>query len=179
MPDSLNSLLLGFSFSQPLDYLPKNLKHIDLIIATRFKLPLDYLPLSLYSLILHGRFLQPLDHLPPSLKILQLGEEEPFHFMGKSYPHSLDNLPSSLQNFSLFYDFSYPTLHLPSSLQSFSCLFYGPLSITFPDSLRIFKFKWGNPEVTKFLLPLVQSLPPNITLKVMKNSLFGNDLYGQ
>jgi hypothetical protein len=95
LPEEITHLQLGRRFNQPIMNLPRSLKH--LVIASNeisycdFNQSLDYLPDGLESLTikLNQGFRLPIDNLPRGLKHL--------HFICKNFIQPINNLPEGLQ----------------------------------------------------------------------------------
>jgi len=106
LPQSLQSLTLGWNFNQPIDHLPQSLQ--SLTLECNFNEPVDNLPQSLQSLTLGHNFDQPIDNLPQSLQSLTLGH---------NFDQPIDNLPQSLQSLTLPVKYNLPLDHLPQTIK--------------------------------------------------------------
>lgn len=115
IPPFLTTLVLGYSFNQPLDHLPSSLKSL-LILSTEFNKPIDHLPSSLTELCVGNAFNQNVDHLPSSLCKLVFGP----HF---NQPVNL--LPFSLTDLTFGREFNHPIDFLSTNIQKhFFCFVF-------------------------------------------------------
>eukprot|EP00953_Heterococcus_sp_UTEX-ZZ885_P038986 20003-Heterococcus_DN1.PRE.3 len=107
LPDTLEELVVGRSFSQPLGPLPLGLRSLE-IANSDFDHPLGDLPDQLRKLQLSYWFDQHLGPLPQSLETL---------VMGYRYSHPLPlPLPSNLRKLCMGYRFNHSLGPLPQSL---------------------------------------------------------------
>ena len=109
LPINLTHLVFGSDFNQPIDYLPDNLKYLDLRCCFAFNQSLDNLPPNLISLALGACFNQSVDNLPSGLKYLSFG---------RYFNQNVDNLPSGLTYLAFNGDyFTKPLNNIPTSVE--------------------------------------------------------------
>jgi hypothetical protein len=107
LPDTLEELVVGRAFSQPLGTLPCALRSLVMTNSV-FNHPLGVLPDQLRTLQLSDCFKQQLGPLPQSLEVL---------VMGYRYSHPLPlPLPSNLRKLCMGYRFNHSLGPLPQSL---------------------------------------------------------------
>ena len=104
-PNTLEYLLYGNCFNQPVLNLPMGLKL--LVFGNLFDHPVDTLPNSIVKLIFGDKFNHYVDNLPNSLECL---------VFGLSFNQSVDNLPNSLVYLKLGFAFTNSIDNLPGSI---------------------------------------------------------------
>lgn len=111
LPDSLETLTLGYCFDQPLSHLPAGLTRLEL--GHSFDQALGALPCHLRSLSFECAFDQKLENLPSTLQSIRFGSCFNQSLVGVQLPSDLCEL-----TFGYFYDRSLKGVNWPLNLQS-------------------------------------------------------------
>lgn len=124
-PDTLECLVMAWSYNHSLDHLPDSLIHLEL--SWKWNLALQRLPANLKYFKIGHFFNRPLPQLPATLEYLKLG----YYFN-----QPLSQLPITLLVLKLGYYYNYPLPLLPKSLTHLKLNTYyrHPLPLL-PDSL--------------------------------------------
>jgi len=128
---SIEMLIFGHEFNQPIDNLPSGLK--KLILGANFNQKVNNLPSCLLMLIIGGSFNQSVDMLPESI--------ESISFSG-CFNQKVNNLPSNIKIVRLFgYSFSQSIDSLPDSVEILEFNSRCNISINkLPHNLKQLKF---------------------------------------
>jgi hypothetical protein len=143
LPDSVQEIVLGRSFNQPVNKWPANLKYLHFLRDPKFNQSLDNLPYGIKEINIestggNSKFNQPVDNLPDTLKLLNLGG---------GFNQPVDNLPESLEQlgFGWYYfeeynidsSFNQPIDNLPKKLKVLTLgdSFFQPIN-NLPNGLK-------------------------------------------
>jgi hypothetical protein len=138
-PINLKKIIFGYSFNNPLDYLPDGLEELEFVINSHFDHDLSNLPTSLKRITIGYKFSKSLDCLPKKLEYLKI----PFSYDGeikifpqelkhlyfynsnkystdKKYEHEIKNLPDNLIEIRYPPHYSHQITTIPKSLKIIS-----------------------------------------------------------
>ena len=164
-------------YKYPLNNLPSNLEH--LIFKTGYHELLDYLPITLKTLIITGYCNMLLHNLPPSLKKLSVGGRynQPFInlpegleslTLSEFYQVELQNLPPKLKELYIGSDYYLPLVNLPDSIETLTISGSLEYIDKFPISLKTLNIGYG----AKFYGTLTDSVEEISISSFSKNVLY-------
>lgn len=131
IPNSVEELELGDKFNQIIDYLPSNLKVLNIGSLFNYKIDHKILPDTVEKIFFGYCYNRSLFEYPSNLKTLKFG---------RNFSCNLINLPNKLVSLEMGEKFN-AKLKLPQSLEILNFSEYGEFSydLELPDSIKIIK----------------------------------------